>query len=96
MGFLFVFWFACACFAATVASSKGHEAPSWFLGGLFFGPLGLISAAGLPDLVARKYLMMIAGEREIEPEAQSTPPPPPPPPVTRTEVDEQRRRILGG
>jgi len=40
---------ACAGFTANVASSKGWDGPSWFLGGFLFGPLALLAAVGMPD-----------------------------------------------
>ena len=40
-------------FAGKVASLKGHNEGAWFFAGVFFGPIGLIAAVGLPDLLAR-------------------------------------------
>ena len=37
-----------AVFTGYVAVEKGYS-PSWFVAGLFFGPVALIAAAGLPD-----------------------------------------------
>ena len=39
----------CGCFTSHVAKNKGFDEGSWFFGGLLFGPLALIAAAGLPD-----------------------------------------------
>jgi hypothetical protein len=52
-GFIFLLMccavFVNACFTRTVAKAKGYEPVNWFMGGLFFGPVALIAAAGLPD-----------------------------------------------
>jgi hypothetical protein len=37
-----------AVFTGYVAVEKGYS-PAWFGAGLFFGPVALIAAAGLPD-----------------------------------------------
>lgn len=36
----------CAVLSAVVATTKDRNPATWFLGGLFFGVLGLIAAAG--------------------------------------------------
>jgi len=41
-------WGACACFAAYLASQKGRCGLCWFVWGLIFGPLALITTVGLP------------------------------------------------
>ena len=66
---LFV-WVPCGLFAASVASGKGYSGVSWFFGGLFFGPIALIAAAGLGDLKLRQYIRRI-GENQgaIEPKS---------------------------
>ena len=50
MGFaLLLFWIPCGFYAAATAKDKGHDGLPWFFGGLFFGPVALIAAAGLGD-----------------------------------------------
>jgi len=51
--FIVLLWLISAGFAAQIASAKNHDAISWFFAGLFFGPLGLLAACGLPDRTAR-------------------------------------------
>lgn len=41
---------ACGGFCYTLAKAKGHGGWSWFFAGLFFSIVGVIAAAGLPDL----------------------------------------------
>ena len=41
-------WLSAACFTATVAKAKGYDTASWFFGGLLFGLIALITAAGMP------------------------------------------------
>ena len=53
---LLFIWIPCGLFAASVASSKAHDGVSWFFGGLLFGPIALIAAAGLGD---RKLLQSL-------------------------------------
>ena len=78
---------ACAFFAYAVAHSKGHDGLPWSVGGLFFGPLALLAAVGLPDLKSRKYLRLLAEHQgAIEPEPLSPPLP------GKTEADVQRRQ----
>ena len=59
MGFfvaLFFIWIPCGFYTSAVAWEKGHSGKSWFLGGLVFGPIALIAAAGLPDKELRNAL----------------------------------------
>ena len=47
---LFIFvWIPSGIYTAVVAGEKGHDGLNWFIGGLIFGPLALIAAAGLGD-----------------------------------------------
>ena len=65
--FLFV-WLPCAFFTVNVAANKDCYVIPWFLGGFFFGPIALISIAGMPDRRSRKYMRLIAEKLEaIEP-----------------------------
>jgi hypothetical protein len=43
-----------------MADVKGYQAPVWFFSGLLFGPLGLLSSIGMPDLKLRRYLRLLA------------------------------------
>ena len=52
-----------ASLASSIAEDKGHQAFNWCLAGFFFGPLGLIAAAGLSDKKLRKYIRQI-GEKQ--------------------------------
>lgn len=47
---------SCLYLSSTVAHEKGHNEGHWALVGLIFGPLGVIAAAGLPDLRTRRLL----------------------------------------
>tara|TARA_B100000925_G_scaffold213540_1_gene163025 strand:+ start:379 stop:582 length:204 start_codon:yes stop_codon:yes gene_type:complete len=53
---LVIIWIPCGFYTSAVAYEKGHSGKMWFWGGLFFGPIALISAAGLPDNKLRKAL----------------------------------------
>ena len=58
MGFLigfFLVWIPCGFYAAVVAGDKGHGGFAWFFGGLIFGPMALVAAAGLGDRKLRRY-----------------------------------------
>ena len=48
-------WLPCGSFAGAIAEEKGHNLFAWFFGGLLFGPIGLIAAAGLSDRKLRRY-----------------------------------------
>lgn len=61
MGFgLLVFWLACSGYTGVIAKAKGYGA-AWTVGGFLFGPVALLAATGLPDLVMRKQLVVLAG-----------------------------------
>lgn len=62
MGLLSVFLVALSCglLSYALASAKGCDAPTWFIVGFLSGPLGLIAAAGLPDVKQRQYLRQMA------------------------------------
>ena len=60
---LVIVWFFSAFFCGEVASQKGYSGIAWFIGGLFFGFIALIAAAGLPDRKLRKYIRLI-GEKQ--------------------------------
>ena len=80
---------ACAGYTGNVASSKGHDAGPWTVGGLLLGPLALLAALGLPDLKSQKYLRLLVEQHGGEVEQQ-----PPTCPDGEVDVDVQRRRIL--
>ena len=52
---------ATGLFTATVAAHKGYDRKAWFFAGAFFGLIGLLAAAGLPDLWARPRSAPTAG-----------------------------------
>ena len=63
MGFLLALlflWIPCAIFCGTISDDKGHNGFSWFWGGLFFGPLGLLAVAALSDRKQRRYIRLMA------------------------------------
>ena len=76
LAFFFI-WLPCGFFAASVAGDKNHNSVAWFLAGLFFGPIGVIAAAGLSDRTQRRYLRLLVEHKGInlkEPiKAQKTP-----------------------
>ena len=47
-------WLACAFLTGHVAASKGHDGGAWGLGGLLFGFVALIAAAGMPLATSAK------------------------------------------
>lgn len=59
----FLIWFLinviCAFYCYAVAENKGHQSMSWFFGGLCFGPIALVAAIGLGDLVAQRMLQRL-------------------------------------
>lgn len=65
VGWIFIFVFALVCGGLTqqVANSKGWD-DGWFFGGLFFGPLALLAAVGLPDKKLRNYVRALAEKLE--------------------------------
>ena len=60
--FLF-FWFPAGIYSGEVAHQKGYSGAAWGFGGLLFGFIALIAAAGLPDRKLRKYIRLI-GEKQ--------------------------------
>ena len=60
---LVIVWFSAAFFCGEVAYQKGYSGTAWAIGGLFFGFIALIAAAGLPDRKLRKYIRLI-GEKQ--------------------------------
>ena len=66
---LVIVWFSAGFYSGQVAHQKGYSGAAWAIGGLLFGFIALIAAAGLPDRKLRKYLRLI-GEKQnaIDPE----------------------------
>ena len=56
----FFIWIPIGFFTTTVANSKDYNGFAWFIGGVLFGPIALISIAGMPDKKSKKYLRLIA------------------------------------
>lgn len=67
MGFFLVLVLSCisAGLSSSIASAKGWGSSNWLLAGLFFGPLGLIAAAGLPDRKLRHYLFELSKQQGV-------------------------------
>lgn len=57
---LIVIWIASAMVASNVAEAKGLDGSSWALVAFFFGPIGLIGVAGMPDRRLRSYMRAVA------------------------------------
>lgn len=57
--------------ATNVAEAKGLDGFSWGLVGFFFGPIGLIAVAGMPDRRLRHYMRSIAIKLEAIEEKES-------------------------
>ena len=53
-------WIASAIVASNVAEAKGLDGSSWALVAFFFGPIGLIGVAGMPDRRLRSYMRAVA------------------------------------
>ena len=60
---LFIVWVSAGFYCGEVAHQKGYSGTAWAIGGLFFGFIALIAAAGLPDRKLRKYIRLI-GEKQ--------------------------------
>tara|TARA_Y100001978_G_scaffold192483_1_gene197612 strand:- start:155 stop:382 length:228 start_codon:yes stop_codon:yes gene_type:complete len=58
IGFFFI-WIPIVFFTTTIANSKDYNGLTWFIGGFLFGPIALISIAGMPDKKLKKYLRVI-------------------------------------
>ena len=63
---LLLFWLSCAFYAAAAAGDKGHNNIEWFIGGLVFGPVALIAAAGLGDQKQRRYIRLWAESQGVD------------------------------
>ena len=59
-----VIWIASAMVASNVAEAKGLDGSSWSLAAFFFGPIGLIGVAGMPDRRLRSYVRAVAVKLE--------------------------------
>jgi len=57
---LITIWVASAVVASNIASAKGLDVWGWSLAAFFFGPIGLIGVAGMPDRRLRQYMKLIA------------------------------------
>ena len=57
-------WIASAMVASNVAEAKGLDGSSWGLVAFFFGPIGLIGVAGMPDRRLRFYMRAVAMKLE--------------------------------
>ena len=59
-------WIPCGIFCGAIAEDKGHGGISWFLGGLFFGPLALIAVVGASDRKMRRYIRLMAESQGVD------------------------------
>ena len=60
---LLIVWISAGFYSGEVAHQKGYSGAAWVIGGLLFGFIALIAAAGLPDRKLRKYIRLI-GEKQ--------------------------------
>ena len=60
LGLVFMLWPPCALYTGVIAASKDHNWLPWILGGLLFGPVALIAAAGLPDRKLIRSIRLIS------------------------------------
>ena len=58
--FLLLVWLPCAFYSGATAKSKGHGGMEWGIGGLLFGPIALVAAAGLSDHKIQRYQRFLA------------------------------------
>ena len=58
-------WIPIAFYTAKVAQAKGCRTMPWFIGGLLFGPVALLAAAGWPDRWMRRYVQLLAEEQGV-------------------------------
>ena len=70
--FLLILWSICGFLAASIASEKGYSYASWFIAGLLFSVLALITAAGLPDKKLRRYIRLIGEKQNAIPVEKET------------------------
>lgn len=70
-----IIWLPIAFFTSTVAGEKGFPRSNWWVGGLFFGPIALLAAVGLPD--RKKQYVKVREDEPPElvkiPEGEQTP-----------------------
>ena len=63
---LLLIWLACAFYTSATAEDKGHSGMDWAIGGLVFGPVALITAAGLSDHKQRRYIRLWAESQGVD------------------------------
>ena len=68
---LITIWVASAVVASNIASAKGLDVWAWSLAAFFFGPIGLIGVAGMPDRRLRQYMKSIAIKLEAVQEKEA-------------------------
>jgi hypothetical protein len=72
-------WLISAFLAHHVANAKGACGACWFLVGVLFGPLALLAAVGMPDLLTRREIVQLryaiedAAARSQEPKLDHRP-----------------------
>ena len=72
--FMAFVWLPCSFLVALAARLKGYHFFPWFFFGLCFGPVGLITAVGLPDRKLRHYIRLLGEHQAIERETFVRPP----------------------
>lgn len=55
-----VIGFVFAIFCSSISEAKGYDKVWWALIGFLFNFIALIAIAGMPDLIARRYLRRLA------------------------------------
>jgi len=60
-------WLPYGLYTQTLAKAKGYNKDAWFWGGLLYGPIALLAAAGLPDLKLRRYMCALATANDEAP-----------------------------
>ena len=95
--FLILLWAICGLAAMSVAKAKDCNGLLWLLGGVFMGPIGVIAAAGLPDRKLRRTMRLIAEAQGVDVDGRGqNDQPAKSAPLSDEEIEEQRRRVLGG
>ncbi len=93
--FLIISWIVCGLVAMSVANAKDCYGLLWLLAGIFIGPIAVIAAAGLPDRKLRRTMRLIAEAQGVDVSGRD-PNDLPATSLSEEEIEEQRRRVLGG
>lgn len=63
---LVLLWIICGLVAMSVADAKDCNCFNWLFGGLLFGPIAVIGAAGLPDKKLRRIMRLMAEAQGVD------------------------------